>query len=76
VTFNTQYDLENGINTSQSWSVQRMVHRWQLSFDRRLLGGEWQYYFRISLTDIPDIKVERGDRFHGFPSTGGLGDLF
>jgi hypothetical protein len=76
VTFNTQYDLQNGDNTTQSWSVQRMVHRWELSFDRRLLGGEWQYYFRISLTDIPDIKVERGDRFQGLPGTGGLGGLF
>ncbi len=42
VTFSTQYDLRNGENTAQQWSVHRLIHCWELSFDRRLLGGEWQ----------------------------------
>jgi hypothetical protein len=39
--------------------------RWEMSFDRRLLGGEWQYYLRVNVTDLPDIQAERGDRFAG-----------
>jgi hypothetical protein len=65
LTFNTQYDLRNGQNTSQSWSVHRTIHCWELSFDRRLLGGEWQYYLRVNVTDLPDIQAERGDKFSG-----------
>jgi hypothetical protein len=76
VTYNTQYDLQDGINTSQSWSVRRRLHTcWELSFDRRLLGREWQYYFRIALVDIPDIQLERGDRFGGRGALGTLGRL-
>jgi lipopolysaccharide assembly outer membrane protein LptD (OstA) len=74
VSFNTQYDLNTGKNTSQQWSVHREIHCWELSFDRRLLGGEWQYYFRINVKDLPDIKAERGDRFQG-SKTGGFGGL-
>jgi hypothetical protein len=29
------------------------------------LGGEWQYYFRINVTQLPDIQAERGDRITG-----------
>lgn len=65
VTFNTQYDLKSGENTAQQWSVHRTIHCWELSFDRRLLGGEWQYYFRINVTQLPDIQAERGDRITG-----------
>jgi hypothetical protein len=76
VSYNTQYDLQDGINTSQSWSVRRRLHTcWELSFDRRLLGGEWQYYFRVALVDIPDIQLERGDRFGGRGGLGALGRL-
>jgi lipopolysaccharide assembly outer membrane protein LptD (OstA) len=68
--FMTEYDLQQGENTRQEWSVQRTIHCWQLAFDRRLLGGEWQYYLRINVTDLPDIQAERGDRFRGRRSTG------
>jgi hypothetical protein len=76
VTFNTQYDLRNGQNTSQSWSVHRIIHCWELSFDRRLLGGEWQYYLRVNVTDLPDIQAERGDKFTGRTFGSGMDNLF
>jgi lipopolysaccharide assembly outer membrane protein LptD (OstA) len=63
--FDYDYDLRNGENTSQQLSVQRTIHCWELSFDRRLLGGDWQYYLRINVTDLPDLQVERGDRTSG-----------
>ena len=69
VTFNTQYDLKSGENTAQSWSVHRIIHCWELSFDRRLLGGEWQYYLRVNVTDLPDIQAQRGDKFGGQSSS-------
>jgi hypothetical protein len=69
-SYMAEYDLESGENTRQSWSVVRTVHCWQISFDRRLLGGEWQYYLRISVTDLPDIQAERGDRFTGRRTSG------
>ncbi|HET9886904.1 MAG TPA: putative LPS assembly protein LptD, partial [bacterium] len=65
VTFNTQYDLKTGENTAQEWAVHRAIHCWEFSFDRRLLGGEWQYYFRINVTQLPDIQAEHGDRIRG-----------
>jgi hypothetical protein len=77
VSYNTQYDLRNGDNTAQSWSVLRKIHCWDLSFDRRLLGGEWQYYLRINVTGLPDIQAERGDRFRGRQGSGTpLDDFF
>lgn len=76
VTYNTQYDLRNGDNTAQSWSVHRVIHCWELSFDRRLLGGEWQYYLRVNVTDLPDIQAERGDKFGGRSLGNPLDDMF
>lgn len=76
VRFNTQYDLRTGENTSQSWTVHRTVHCWEISFDRSLLGGEWQYYLRVNVTDLPDIQAERGDRFRGRRTTSSLDSLF
>jgi hypothetical protein len=77
VLFNSQYDLRNGINTRQDWTVVRIIHCWELSFSRRLLGGEWQYSFRVSVTDIPDIQAERGQFTTGSTSTSlPGGDLF
>ena len=76
VAFNTQYDLKTGENTAQEWSVHRTIHCWELAFDRRLLGGEWQYYFRINVTELPDIQAERGDAIRGrsgLPGLDGLG---
>jgi hypothetical protein len=67
--FDYDYDLKTGENTTQQLSVQRTIHCWELSFDRRLLGGDWQYYLRINVTDLPDLQVERGDRASG----GGFG---
>lgn len=75
VQYSTQYDLRNGDNTSQSWSVLRKIHCWQLAFERRLLGGEWSYYFRINVSDLPEIQVQRGDRISPFESVGGLDRL-
>ena len=63
LTFDAQYDLQTGVNTAQKWSVKRIIHCWELAFDRRLLGGEWQYYFRINVIDIPDLEAERGNPF-------------
>lgn len=62
VSFDYNYDLKEGVNTAQSFSVLRTIHCWQLEFDRRLLGGDWQYYLRINVTDLPDLQLERGDR--------------
>jgi hypothetical protein len=77
VVFNTQYDLRSGVNTRQDWSVVRIVHCWELSFSRRLLGGNWQYSFRINVTDLPDIQAERGQFTTGRSSTSLPGqDLF
>ncbi|MDP6528775.1 MAG: putative LPS assembly protein LptD [Gemmatimonadota bacterium] len=76
VSFNSQYDLETKENTSQTWSVRRQIHCWEISFDRRLLGGNWQYYMRINVIDLPDIKTERGDKFRGRSGGAAYGGLF
>ncbi|MCA9750927.1 MAG: hypothetical protein KC591_01955 [Gemmatimonadetes bacterium] len=73
ISFDTQYDLRTGDNTGQRWSVHRKIHCWELSFDRRLLGREWQYYFRINITDLPDLKAERAHGLTGSTSSLGSG---
>jgi hypothetical protein len=76
VRFDAGYDLKNGDNTNQKWVVQRIIHCWELAFSRQLLGGEWQYYFRINVTGLPDIQAERGDRgLGGSTSSSSFGDL-
>ena len=76
VTFSTQYDLTSGQNTGQRWSVHRKIHCWELSFDRRLLGREWQYYLRVNITDLPDLKAERSRGLTGSSSNFGSNSFF
>jgi len=56
--------------------VRREIHCWELSFDRRLLGREWQYYFRVNITDLPDLKAERSRGLTGTSSNVGSGGFF
>jgi lipopolysaccharide assembly outer membrane protein LptD (OstA) len=62
-TYRTTYDLEGRDLLGQFISIARDLHCWEISFNRQeLVGGEWNFYFKISLKDHPEIYAEQGDR--------------
>jgi hypothetical protein len=54
------YDLVDRIVVSQNYTVTRDLHCWEAQFRRSFSGGRWEYYFRITLKDLPEIFYERG----------------
>ncbi|HMA76836.1 MAG TPA: putative LPS assembly protein LptD, partial [Candidatus Krumholzibacteriaceae bacterium] len=62
ISYSGYYDLERQEFTSQQYSLKRDLHCWQASFIHREFGGEWSYYFQISIKELPDIMYERGKR--------------
>ena len=47
---------------SQSLSLQRDLHCWDLRFEHRSVGGRAEYFFRVAIRDLPDVKYERVSR--------------
>ncbi len=62
VNYSIYYDLRDRDVRSQSFSVYRDLHCWQMKLDRRISGRTSQYYFRISVKDLPDVQYERQNR--------------
>jgi lipopolysaccharide assembly outer membrane protein LptD (OstA) len=62
ISYSGYYDLERQEFTNQQYSLKRDLHCWQASFIHRKFGGEWSYYFQISIKELPDIMYERGKR--------------
>jgi lipopolysaccharide assembly outer membrane protein LptD (OstA) len=74
VTYSTQYDIQTRESLGQYFTVHRDLHCWEMSFTRRQLGDEWEFYFRLSLRSHPEIYVEEGER--GLGGTGGFTSSF
>ncbi len=62
VTASIYYDLKLKEIRSQGLSLYRDLHCWEASFDSRVSGGNSEYYFRINVKSLPDVKYERQDR--------------
>lgn len=67
------YDLEQGIMTTQSWNLEKDLHCWSMRFSRNITASDQQFGFVISLKAIPDIKVTKGkdDLVGGLSGLGG-----
>ena len=63
LNYAVHYDLEAGEVASQEYTIYRDLHCWEARFTQRYYEGEWQYYFRISVKALPEIKAEAGKRF-------------
>jgi lipopolysaccharide assembly outer membrane protein LptD (OstA) len=74
VTYRTTYDIQGRELLGQFFSLARDLHCWEISFNRQeLIGGEWNFYFKISLKAHPELYAEQGDRGLG---TGTFGSPF
>lgn len=62
VTASLYYDLKRKEIRSQGLTLYRDLHCWEASFDHRLSGRNSEYYFRINIKSLPDVKYERQDR--------------
>lgn len=63
LNYAVHYDLEAREVASQEYTIYRDLHCWEALFTRRYYEGEWQYYFRVSVKALPEIKAEAGERF-------------
>jgi lipopolysaccharide assembly outer membrane protein LptD (OstA) len=63
LNYSLHYDLDEGEVASQEYTIYRDLHCWEARFTQRYYEGEWQYYFRISVKALPEIKMESGQRF-------------
>ncbi len=63
LNYSLHYDLDEGEVASQEYTIYRDLHCWEARFTQRYFEGEWQYYFRINVKMLPEIKAEAGKRF-------------
>ena len=63
LNYSLHYDLDEGEVASQEYTIYRDLHCWEARYTQRYYEGEWQYYFRISVKALPEIKAESGQRF-------------
>jgi hypothetical protein len=61
--YSLHYDLDEGEVASQEYTIYRDLHCWEARFTQRYFEGEWEYYFRINVKALPEIKAEAGKRF-------------
>lgn len=62
VTASVYYDLRRKEIRSQGLTLYRDLHCWEMSFNHRISGRNSEYYFRINIKSLPDVKYEREDR--------------
>jgi hypothetical protein len=62
VQYDTRYDIQGRELLGYGFSVYRDLHCWEMSFNRRQLADDWEFFFQINLKSHPEIKVEQGDR--------------
>lgn len=62
--FNGGLDLQTGEFTNQYWRASRDLHCWRLEFYRGVASGS-DFGFSLYLLQIPDIRVDRGQRGGG-----------
>lgn len=59
LTCSLYYDVTDREIKSQGFSLYRDLHCWEARLEKRSSGRSSQYYFRINIKQIPDVKHER-----------------
>ena len=63
IEYSALLDLTGGQMLNQRFGLTRDLHCWQASFTRSFtVGGEAEYYFRLSIKDQREVFIERGTR--------------
>jgi hypothetical protein len=68
VDYNLRYDLIAHEVVGQSYGLVRNLHCWEAQFRRYYETGNWEYYFRIVIKDLPEIFYERGRGQASYPN--------
>lgn len=74
VDYSYQYDLRTRQMISQSYSVKRDLHCWEMQFTRSVSGGQAEYYFKINVKNLSEVYYEQGSR--GLRGFGGVSNLY
>jgi hypothetical protein len=74
VEYGGQYDIRERNLVSQNFSVTRDLHCWQMQFTRSISGDTKEYYFKISVKNLPEVYYEQGSR--GLRGFGGVDNLY
>lgn len=72
VQYDTSYDVQERALLGYSFSVYRDLHCWEMSFHRRQLANDWEFYFKINLKAFPEIYADQGNRRLGGTTTFGI----
>lgn len=59
VDYTAYYDAVDGDFINQSYTLRRDLHCWEALFVRHISDTDTGFYFRINITDLPDIKIEQ-----------------
>ena len=54
----THYDIQRRKRSDDTINITRKMHCWTAQLDWVIKGPSRGYYFRISVIDLPDVKVE------------------
>jgi lipopolysaccharide assembly outer membrane protein LptD (OstA) len=60
-SYSANFDVVTGEFTNQFWRLSRPLHCWKLEFNRGLADGD-DFGISLYLNDIPDLRLDRGDR--------------
>ena len=59
VDYTAYYDAAEGDFINQSYTLRRDLHCWEALFVRQISDTDTGFYFRINITELPDIKIEQ-----------------
>ncbi|MBU1700500.1 MAG: hypothetical protein KJ831_10180 [Candidatus Eisenbacteria bacterium] len=59
LSYSVYYDVENEEVKSQGFTLYRDLHCWEARLEKRISGRTSQYYFRVNIKQLPDVKYER-----------------
>jgi len=59
IEYSAYYDALDESFINQSYTLRRDLHCWEAVFVRHISDVDSGFYFRISITDLPDIKLEQ-----------------
>jgi lipopolysaccharide assembly outer membrane protein LptD (OstA) len=74
VEYAGQYDIRGRELVSQNFSVTRDLHCWQAQFTRSISVETKEFYFKISVKNLPEVYYEQGSR--GLRGFGGVDNLY
>jgi lipopolysaccharide assembly outer membrane protein LptD (OstA) len=59
IDYTAYYDLSGESFINQYYTLRRSLHCWEAMFVRHISDTDNGFYFRINITDLPDIKIEQ-----------------